>query len=197
MTSKADRFPVCQPKPLRDCGWPALHQAHQNCSILQWVGRAVPCPPWVKACARLPVWELRAALGLCSGRRGRLPGEATAGPGCVSHGQRSPQETHRGITGPTPLPHRTLPAGTETCSTAATLVIRVGYRAASSSVSWLLPGSGITLHYHHILPQSLATAKSRGAPEYWPVRALLARFLKSDVRPLVCQAIAWLWGSQW
>jgi len=50
---------------------------------------------------------------------------------------------------------------------------------------------------HGRTPLLRPRAKSRDAPKYPPVRAWLARFLKSDVRPWVWQAMAWPVGSQW
>ena len=122
---------------------------------------------------------------------GVFPARIRRAPGVSPMLIGSTWETHRGITVPTPLPRRGLPAGTENCSTVITIVIGVRYMAASSSVSWLLLLSCIAPHYQRILPQSLATAKSRDAPKYWPVRACPARFLKSDLLPWVGQAIAW------
>jgi hypothetical protein len=69
---------------------------------------SAPAPAWkpTNLSALLPLWGLDTALGLSSGRGARIPGETTEGPRYGSHGDRSPWESHRGITVPTPLPWR-------------------------------------------------------------------------------------------
>jgi hypothetical protein len=62
-----------------------------------------------------------------------FPARLRRGPGESPMGS----DPHGRLTGVSPCPHRCLtgpPSRTETCSRAATIVIRVTYRAASSSI---------------------------------------------------------------
>ena len=113
----------------------------KNCSILQWVGgqSLSAMGQWLRTARRglsvRPVWELDAGLGLSSGR-GRTCSRRDYGGAPVrlpwgSAPMGASPGYHRAHTVASP-DH---PAGTQTCSRTATLVIHVTYRAALSSIS--------------------------------------------------------------